>query len=95
MAANIKINSEDRWWGNILNYFFGGEDENLKKVNFRLHVTSHKGWWWDFKFGEDSQKLLGNGFNPKNPTKLLAHGYTDNGENFCPGFVDGKVLGVN
>ena len=46
----------------------------------------------DFKFGEDPQNLLDNGFDPTKPTKFLAHGWTRNGTDFCPGFLQGTIL---
>ena len=81
-------------WGDFLQTFLGGNNDkdDLQTVNFTFYSTKQTGWYWDFKFGEDLQNLLDNGFDPTKPTKFLAHGWTRNGTDFCPGFLQGTNL---
>jgi len=74
--------SANRWW----NWWWpSGISEDLNDVDLILYTFGNPSW--TFKFGADSQDLLNNGFDPNKPTKLLSHGYTDNGPRFCSDFV--------
>ena len=47
-----------------------------------------------FHVNEDPVKvaktLKNYGFDPMRQTKLISHGWTSNGQSFCPQFIDGK-----
>ena len=82
------------WLTDLLKAILGGtgaEQEGImEKVSFSLYTSKQNRW--DFSLGEDLKDLLINDFNPKLPTKLLAHGYKDNGSHFCAGFIEGNCL---
>ena len=82
-------------WGDFLQTFLGAgnnaKDHDLQTVNFTFYSTKQTKYL-DFNFGEDPQNLLDNGFDPTKPTKFLAHGWTRNGTDFCPGFLQGTIL---
>jgi len=73
---------QERWW----NWWWPtGISEDLNDLDLILYTYNNPSW--TFKLGADSQDLLNNGFDPNKPTKLLSHGYTDNGPRFCSDFV--------
>ena len=75
-----KLKSVNRWW------------TNLDEMNLLLHTPSQT-IPFAFKINDNiaaqRQHFLAHGFDPKNPTKIISHGFTDTGTRFCKDFIDG------
>ena len=65
---------------------------DVKKVFFKLW-TREAGLSNPFQFNHEtaSEELLNNHFNPKRPTKVLAHGFVDS-SSFAEPFAKGKCI---
>ena len=66
---------------------FGRFGPCLATLDLDLILYTYGNPSWTFKLDADSQDLLSNGFDVNKPTKVLSHGYTDNGPRFCSDFV--------
>ena len=65
---------------------------DLSKVKFVLWTAKNgANSPWEFKAGVDPKELLKRHFNPSQPTKFIAHGWTRNWKEAKP-FVKGNSL---
>jgi len=83
-ASAASLNEGTRFW-NWCWWCSTGISEDLNDLDLILYTYGNPSW--TFKLDADSQDLLSNGFDVNKPTKLLSHGYTDNGPRFCSDFV--------
>merc|ERR1711963_102808 len=81
-ASAASFEGANRWW----NWWWPtGISEDLNDLDLILYTYENPSL--TFKLDSDSQELLNHGFDPNKPTRLLSHGYTDNGPRFCSDFV--------
>merc|ERR1711976_164306 len=81
-ASAASFEGANRWW----NWWWPtGISEDLNDLDLILYTYENPSW--TFKLDSDSQDLVNHGFDPNKPTRLLSHGYTDNGPRFCSDFV--------
>ena len=68
-------------------------DQGLHRVEFILYTPINpKINPFKFKINVTTEKLIENGYNISIPTKILAHGWRMDGDNFCGDFYRGKTL---
>jgi len=82
-AASFNEGNRWGWW----NWWTTPISQDLNDLDLILYTYGNPSW--TFKLDTDSQELLNNGFDASKPTRLLSHGYTDNGPRFCSEFVKG------